>query len=91
MVCDLDLSLNKKTQIYDMKKGFCFLGYKFVFKGKKLIILVNSKTKKRIKRKLRKLCKKDKLKYELSKKVIKVILYWQIVKSLGIDLRFRIC
>ena len=39
MVCDLDLSLNKKTQIYDMKKGFCFLGYKFVFKGKKLIIL----------------------------------------------------
>lgn len=71
MVCDLDLSLNKKTQIYDMKKGFCFLGYKFVFKGKKLIILVNSKTKKRIKRKLRKLCKKDKLKYELSKKSYK--------------------
>lgn len=36
MVCDLDLSLNKKTQIYDMKKGFCFLGCKFVLRVKNL-------------------------------------------------------
>ena len=71
-----------------MKKGFCFLGYKFVFKGKKLIILVNSKTKKRIKRKLRKLCKKDKLKYELSKKSYKG--YFIVANSKEFRYRFKI-
>lgn len=61
----LKLNLNRKTQIYDMKKGFNFLGYKFFLKGKKLIIIINNQTKKRIKKKLRRLKKKDKFKYSL--------------------------
>ena len=51
---ELDLKLNKKTQIYDLDKGLNFLGYKFKLKGKKLIILINNQTKKRVKRKLKK-------------------------------------
>ena len=58
----LKLNLNRKTQIYDMKKGFNFLEYKFFLKGKKLII---NQIKKRIKKKLRRLKTKDKLKYSL--------------------------
>ena len=61
------LKLNRKTQIYDMKRGFNFLGYKFFLKGKKLIVLINNQTKKRIKRKLRKLKKKNFPKYVLVK------------------------
>lgn len=59
------LKLNRKTQIYDMKRGFNFLGYKFFLKGKKLIVIINNQTKKRIKRKLRRLKKKDSSKYAL--------------------------
>ncbi len=54
----LGLELNKKTQIYDLDKGLNFLGYKFKLKGKKLIILINNQTKKRVKRKLRKMKKR---------------------------------
>ena len=61
----LNLSLNNKTQIYDIKKGFNFLGYKFFLKGKKLIIMINNQTKKRVKKKLRRLKKSDKNKYTL--------------------------
>jgi len=49
----------KKTQIYDLDKGMNFLGYKFILKGKKLIVLINSQTKKRVKKKLKRL-KKEK-------------------------------
>lgn len=63
----LKLTLNRKTQIYNIKKGFNFLGYKFFLKEKKLIIILNNQTKKRIKRKLRNLKKKDSSKYLLSK------------------------
>lgn len=62
---NLHLSLNRKTQIYDMKRGFNFLGYKFFLKGKKLIIIINNQTKKRVKRKLRRLKKKDSFRYSL--------------------------
>ena len=61
----LKLSLNKKTQIYDMKKGFNFLGYKFFLKEKKLIIIINNQTKKRIKKKLKRLKKNNFSKYTL--------------------------
>ncbi len=61
----LKLSLNSKTQIYDIKKGFNFLGYKFFLKGKKLIVLINNQTKKRVKKKLKRLKRKDKEKYAL--------------------------
>lgn len=61
----LKLDLNRKTQIYDIRKGFNFLGYKFFLKGKKLIVIINNQTKKKIKRKLRRLKKKDTVKYSL--------------------------
>lgn len=49
------LELNNKTNIYDLNHGFGFLGYYFFLKGKKLIIKINSNTKRRIKKKMRKL------------------------------------
>jgi len=58
-IAGLKLTLNKKTQIYDLDKGMNFLGYKFILKGKKLIVLINSQTKKRVKKKLKRL-KKEK-------------------------------
>lgn len=54
---EFKLELNKKTNIYDLKQGFGFLGYHFLLKGKKLIIKINSGTKRRIKKKMRKLKK----------------------------------
>ena len=55
----LKLSLNKKTQIYNLKSEVNFLGYKFILKNKKLIILLNNQTRKKIKRKLKKARKND--------------------------------
>ena len=63
----LKLSLNRKTQIYDLEKGFNFLGYKFVLKNKKLLILLNNQTKKKIKKKLRKLKKHQASNYQAVK------------------------
>lgn len=49
------LELNmKKTHIYSIKNGINFLGYGFVLnKNNKLIVIMNSETKKRISRRLR--------------------------------------
>ncbi len=49
------LELNmKKTHIYSIKNGINFLGYRFVLnKNNKLIVIMNSETKKRISRRLR--------------------------------------
>lgn len=47
---EFKLELNKKTNIYDLKHGFGFLGYYFFLKEKRLIIKINSKTKRRIKK-----------------------------------------
>ncbi len=55
----LKLKLNRKTQIYDLNRGMNFLGYKFILKEKKLIVLINSQTKKRVKKRLRRLKKKN--------------------------------
>lgn len=63
---NLKLSLNNKTQIYEIHKGLPFLGYKFLLKEKKLLILINSKTKRRIKKRL----KKHKKNYHEQKKII---------------------
>ena len=54
---EFKLELNKKTNIYDLKHGFGFLGYYFFLKEKRLIIKINSGTKRRIKKKMRKLKK----------------------------------
>jgi len=49
----LNLTLNHKTTIISMHQGFSFMGYRFILKKKRLIILLNSKTKKRITKKLK--------------------------------------
>lgn len=64
---ELKLQLNKKTQIYNMHHGVVFLGYKFVLKNKRLIVLINNQTKKRVERKLRKMKKRGAPNYELVK------------------------
>lgn len=46
---ELKLKLNTKTQIYEIHNGVPFIGYKFILKGKKLHILMSSKTKKELK------------------------------------------
>ena len=63
-VKEFKLELNKKTNIYDLKHGFDFLSYYFFLKGKRLIIKVNSQTKRRIKKKMRKLKKINAPNYE---------------------------
>lgn len=61
---EFKLELNNKTNIYDLDHGFSFLGYQFLLKGKRLIIKVNSQTKRRIKKKMRKLKKINAPNYE---------------------------
>ncbi len=61
---EFKLELNNKTNIYDLNHGFSFLGYQFLLKGKKLIIKINSQTKRRIKKKMRKLKKINAPNYE---------------------------
>lgn len=63
---ELGLSINNKTRIYDSKKRFCFLGYKFFLNdSNKLIIKVKYKNKIRIRRKLKYLKKYDVDKYKV--------------------------
>ncbi len=51
----LKLQINAKTNIYNLKHGVGFLGYRFILKNKKLIIRINNETKRRIKRKIKNL------------------------------------
>ena len=51
-LAEFDLRLNNKTQIVNLNQGFCFLGYRFVLRKKKLFIVLRSKTKKRIKKRI---------------------------------------
>ena len=55
---------NLILNIYDLKHGFGFLGYYFFLKEKRLIIKINSGTKRRIKKKMRKLQKINAPNYE---------------------------
>ena len=59
---ELKLTLNSKTQIIEIHNGIKFLGYRFVLKKNKLYILMNSKVKKRILKKI-----KNKSQIEISK------------------------
>lgn len=52
---ELKLEVNEKTNIYNLKQGVSFLGYRFILKDKKLIIRINNQTKKRIKKKIKNL------------------------------------
>lgn len=59
------LEFNNKTNIFKVSNGFNFLGYNFVLKNKKLIIKINSQTKRRIKKKMKKLKQDEAANYEL--------------------------
>lgn len=52
-LAELQLSFNKKTQIVEIHHGFVFLGYRFLLKNKKLLVLLPAKNKKKIRKKLR--------------------------------------
>ena len=49
------LTLNKKTNIYKVRNGFTFIGYRFFIKKGKLVIRITNKVKVRIKRKIKNL------------------------------------
>lgn len=51
-LAEVKLKLNNKTQILEIHHGFCFLGYRFILKDKKLLMLLSSDTKKRMKRRI---------------------------------------
>ena len=56
-VGEVELKLNNKTKIISMKEGLNFLGYHFVIKNNRLLVLINSQTKRRITHKLNKMAK----------------------------------
>ena len=56
-VAEVELKLNNKTKIISMKEGLNFLGYRFVIKNNRLLVLINSQTKRRITHKLNKMAK----------------------------------
>jgi len=68
---ELKLKINNKTQICNLKHGVVFLGYRFFLKRKKLYIVPASKTRNRIKKRLRNLSKKDNSSYDRTKKSYK--------------------
>ena len=45
--CDLELH-PKKTKIFSFHQGLTFLGYRFIVKNNRLVVLMSPKTKKRI-------------------------------------------
>ena len=49
----------KKTKIFSFNQGFTFLGYRFLIKNNRLILLMASKTKKRIVRNIKRVKKKN--------------------------------
>lgn len=46
------LILNTKTNIYSINNGITFIGYRYLFKNNKLIMLIPSNTKRRIKKRI---------------------------------------
>ena len=60
---EINLKLNKKSNLFNMKNGISFLGYNYKIINHKLIINYRKKTYKRINRKLNYLYKNDKVKY----------------------------
>ena len=52
------LELNKKTRIYSLHEGFNFLGYRFIVKNNRLVVLMSPKTKKRITKNIKRVYKK---------------------------------
>lgn len=63
------LMLNDKTKIINLKNGLNFLGYRYIFKNNKLVVLINNGTKRKITNKLNRL---DKIKPDN---------YWSVLAS----------
>ena len=57
---EVRLSLNSKTQIVEIHNGISFLGYRFILKKKKVYMLISSKAKRRINKKIKTIKRKDK-------------------------------
>lgn len=57
---EVRLSLNSKTQIVEIHNGISFLGYRFILKKKKVYMLISSKAKRRINKKIKAIKRKDK-------------------------------
>ena len=51
---ELNLFLNKKTNILKVRDGFSFLGYRFSIRNKRLYILPSRKMKKKIHKRVKK-------------------------------------
>lgn len=60
------LEANSKTKIYDLSKGFKFLGYKINIKNNSVFIKANNKTNRKIKKRLKLLMESNLNKYKLS-------------------------
>ncbi len=60
------LEANSKTKIYDLSKGFKFLGYKINIKNNSVFIKANNKTNRKIKKRLKSLMESNLNKYKLS-------------------------
>ena len=54
VINDHNLSLNDKTQISSLRDGINFLGYRFIVKNNKIIVLPNRKNFRNIRRRSRK-------------------------------------
>lgn len=77
---ELELKINKKSNIYKSSIGFSFLGYKYKITNNKLRVTFNKATYYKIKRRLEKLYKIDKFKY--SKSCASYYGYMKIIKNL---------
>lgn len=71
----IKLEVNKKSNIYRLSNGVSFLGYTYILNDNRLIIKYNSNTIKKVKRRLNKLIKLDKVRYVKSFNSYKGYLY----------------
>lgn len=56
---ELKLDLNKKTEIYSSKRGFDFVGYRFMERNGRMVVRIKNATKRRMKKKFNVLSKYD--------------------------------
>lgn len=60
---EVRLSLNSKTQITEIHDGVSFLGYKFILKNNRLNMLISSKAKRRMNKKLKTIKRKERTEF----------------------------
>lgn len=79
---DLKLKLNSKTDIFSSKRGFEFVGYRFIERNGRMVVRIKNATKKRMKRKFLVLGKYDREKLARVKASYNGFLKYCTVKSL---------